>query len=129
MLVLAALAFWLTRRSEDSADDAPAVSTGSGADAPALTEERAGYLAGGLTSGDEAAVRDVLALPDDQALDPAAVGSLAGLDMAIDTATFAPASEDTASVSATVGDGTTTWTVYLALVDGDWVIVSTEPQS
>jgi hypothetical protein len=98
---------------------------------PALTAERADQLGAQLASGDEAAVRQAIALPPGQDLDPAFVRGLAALRLDIDERTFTETEpgEATVDATATTGGATNAWTVRMARVDGAWLIVSTAPKA
>ena len=86
----------------------------------------------GLASGDPARVEEVVALPPDQPIDPAAVQSLAAMAVTIDPESFRPVTDDgrtgTATALVTGADGATSpWTVTL-IEDGTWQLVISEPQ-
>lgn len=92
-----------------------------------LTAERADALEAGITSGTEAALREVLFVSPDQPLDPAAVAGLATLEpLVIDVQSFDDRGDGTATVtavSAPIGpDGTNTWTLLLAAEDSQWML-------
>lgn len=78
-----------------------------------------------LASGNEAAVRGVVALPAGAALSPDLLAGLQGLKgLRLDPTTFHPISSTTALI-----DGSTEghqWTVYLTLDGGVWKIAATE---
>jgi FlaG/FlaF family flagellin (archaellin) len=99
------------------------------ASAPPLTEERAEQFSTALASGDEASFRSVVALPQEQALDPGALQAFAD-PVDFDLATFSPIDGTTATVEATVRSGTPeSFVVYLLREGDEWLIVATAPTS
>lgn len=97
---------------------------------PPLTQDQAAELTADLRSGQLERVRESMALPAGQAVDPAAIASLASLEITIDAVTFQEGDDGTASVNGTVrrADGTRERAVfYLVHVDGRWMMVGGLP--
>jgi hypothetical protein len=90
-----------------------------------LTQDRAAELIADLRSGELSRVRDAVALPPDQAVDPHVIASLAALEITIDADTFQQGEGETASVNGSVrreGGKTERATFYLVHVDGRWML-------
>ncbi|GGS28748.1 hypothetical protein [Actinokineospora fastidiosa] len=103
----------------------PAASAPSGSAAAApLTGEQADELATDLISGDEARVREAVAVSPEQPLEPGLAPSLASAVIEVDASTFQPQPDGSAVVAARV-DGKR-WTIRLVAVEGRWLISSTE---
>jgi hypothetical protein len=96
--------------------------------APALTAQRAEALGADLASGDAARVRDAIAMPAGQSVDPGAAAALAKLRVRVDASTFAANGPRTATVSIAVTDASGTETrrlcALLYTADG-WQLVDT----
>lgn len=125
VLVLAAgvLTWWLLTRV-DTPDSVAQPDT-------PLTAARAQQLAELMTSGDEGLLRRALVLPPEQPLEPSLARGLAGMQLDIDSETYEPTSEETATVEATTTDpagSRTDWTLGLLLTDAGWQVVHTVPR-
>ena len=125
--VLAALGWsWWSDRSKDG----PTAATASATPSVTLSQARATELSEQISSGEEAEVRKALLLPTGAPLDPELVPGLAGLELDIETATYAATGVDSATVDARVTDASgasNTWVLDLVLVDGGWQVVGTRP--
>jgi hypothetical protein len=119
---------YLAVGSEESPDSArPSPQNG-----PRPTAEDTTAIAEGLASGDPVRLAEVVAVPPDQPLDPAAVEQLAALDVEIDPASFTPVTDDgqtgTADAQVTGPDGAvSSWTVTLIRNGLTWQLVISEP--
>jgi hypothetical protein len=113
-------------------DESPDPALASPASGPRPTAEDTTAIAEGLASGDPVRLAEVLAVPPDQPLDPAAVEQFAALDVRIDPASYTPLLDDgrtgTANAQVTGPDGAvTSWTVTLIRNGSTWQLVISEP--
>jgi hypothetical protein len=102
--------------------------------APALTAKRADALSSDLAAGNEAPLRDALAVPSGQALDPAAAAQIAALaPITLDQKSFSQLDARTGTVTGTVAHPPagqpSTWTFQLAYIAGKWRVVDGTPAS
>ncbi len=93
-----------------------------------LSAQRADEITAQLASGNETGVREVLALPPGQDLDPGFAQDLAALDLEIDESTFEATGPDEGTVDATTNSGTV-WETRLSRIEGAWFVVSTTPKA
>ena len=118
---------WWASRSDESPGTTEPLATPS----VTLSPARADQIDQQMTSGDEAQLRQAVALPSSAPLDPTLLPGLAGLDLDIDVSSYTPTGVDTATVEAAVTDGggvATTWTLNLVLIDGvGWQVLDTVP--
>lgn len=110
----------------------PTPNTPEPATAPTLSvpfdESVATELDADVASGDETRVRDALAIPEGQPLEPGFIEAISAADLTIDPTTLVVVADDyaTAHATATGPDGqTATWLVDLVVVDGRWTIAAT----
>lgn len=113
-------------------DEAPDSARPSPQSGPSPTAEDTTAIAEGLASGDPVRLSEVVAVPPDQPLDPAAVEQLAAFDVQIDPASFTPVTDDgqTGRADAQVigPDGAvSSWTVTLIRNGETWQLVISEP--
>jgi hypothetical protein len=113
----------------DESEDSARPSSQSG---PRPTSEDTTAIAEGLASGDPGRLAEVVAVPQDQPLDPAAVERLGALAVQIDASSFTPVTEDgqtgTADAQVTGPDGAiSSWTVTLIRNGSTWQLVVSEP--
>jgi len=98
---------------------------------PALTAARAREIARQVSSADPAQVREGLALPKGQPLDPALVPGLAALtSLTIDPASFHLIGNNVAQATARVspaGQPVASWVVDLVFIGENWKIAATQP--
>ncbi|MFD9698230.1 hypothetical protein [Lentzea sp. NPDC059081] len=99
---------------------------------PAFTQAEADTLVQEASSGDETRLRDAVALPPDQPLNPDASARLRALaGLTIDATTFHQEADDVAIVAATwqqPGSTQSRWSVRLVRTDQRWKIAFTEQQ-
>ncbi|MCW2904518.1 MAG: hypothetical protein JWO67_6783 [Streptosporangiaceae bacterium] len=100
--------------------------------APPLTSQRADKLSSDLAAGSEAPLRDALAVPSGQSLDPAAASQIAALaPIRFDAATFHKIDAQNATVIGTVthppAGQPATWTFTLTFAGGAWRVVDGGP--
>lgn len=125
LLAVSAAGGWLLLRDGEVAAGTATPTSSSGGIAP-LDPSRAAVLSAQLTSGDEAQLRGVLALPSGQALQPGAVREFASLGpVTFDLGTFAYIDERTAEVRGTVANAA--WTFTLLHNGTDWMLVNGSP--
>ncbi|SNT62707.1 hypothetical protein SAMN05421812_114158 [Asanoa hainanensis] len=129
-----AVAGWTVfRDSEKPPAAASNTATGTPSAQP-LDSPRAAALSEQLTSGDEARIRAVLAMPSGQALEPAAAEQLASLgSISFDLATFTYLDGRTAQVQGTVATPPAAtsprWTFTLLHVGDEWKLVDGRPNA
>lgn len=112
------------------AASAAPVPTSPGAPAPPLDQARAKRLSDDLASATAEGLRDAIALPSGQALDPAAGAQLrAQGPITFAVATFRDHGDGTASVVAHAAATHGTWTVTLIDENAQWKISLTEKAS
>jgi hypothetical protein len=122
------IGLYLAVGSDESPDSArPSPQSG-----PSPTTEDTTAISEGLASGDPVRLAEVVAVPPDQPLDPAAIEQLAALDVQIDPASFTPVTDDgqtgTADAQVTGPDGAVSpWTVTLIRNGSTWQLVISEP--
>lgn len=130
LIAIAVTTVFLLRPTDQRVEAAPNLPTAPSA-ALALTPERAAELGAQVRSADPVQVRQALALPEDQKLDPALIPALASLKgLTIDPATFKLLGDKVGQATAHVqqqGKAPTTWTLDLLLVDDSWKIAATRP--
>ncbi|MEU1687918.1 hypothetical protein [Micromonospora sp. NPDC005707] len=136
LLVGLAVVGWSFMRDGELTAGAPGTASGSAAGGPSaspLNRSRAARLSEQLTSGKEAELRAALALPSDQALEPAAVKQLASLgSISFDLDTFTYLDGQTAEVQGVVDnppDGTIpNWTFTVLYLGREWKLVDGRPK-
>ncbi|WNV84886.1 hypothetical protein [Umezawaea sp. Da 62-37] len=118
--------------SSDVADSGSSVAAAPSSTMPvsaSLDPADAARLADEVVSGDERRVREVVALPSEQELDPAAIAGLAAMGpLAFDLGTFRDRGDGRAEVVARDG-AQMRWLVGLLVVGGQWRIELAEPAS
>jgi hypothetical protein len=126
-IVAGAIVLWL--RHDSGTSDANAANA---TPSVPLTPARAQEIAAEMTSGDEAQLRQAVALPPSGALDPALLPGLAGVELDIDPDSYTPTGQSTATVQADVADAAgarSRWVLELLLNDaGTWQVLDTVAQ-
>jgi len=113
--------------------EAPSSAVGEPSASP-LSSARAATLSEQLTSGKEAQLRDALALPSGQVLEPAAAQQLASLgSISFDLATFMYLDGRTAEVRGKVAtppaEMSRDWTFTLLYLGQEWKLVDGRPSA
>ncbi|MDQ2837851.1 MAG: hypothetical protein M3Y77_17365 [Actinomycetota bacterium] len=108
--------------------------TAVGATSSPLTSQRASTLSSELTAGSDAALRDAVAIPSGEALDPNAARQIAALaPITFDPASFHQVDGQNAMVDGTVSHPakgqSSKWTFQLTYAGGSWRLVDGHPQS
>jgi len=99
-----------------------------------MTVSQASQLSVGLAAGTDAGLREAVAVPSGQTLDPGAAKALAGLGpVTFEVSTFTRVDAATATVTGSVAHPpsgeSSTWTFTLVFVDGAWLVSDAEPHS
>jgi hypothetical protein len=111
--------------------DARAFATAPATPAPPLNKQRGDQIARDLDIASADSLRDAIALPAGQVLDPAAGDQLRSLGITLEVSTFHDNGDGTATVTAHLAHpaagAPADWTVHLIDEDGQWKISLTEP--